>query len=256
LHKNLYQSAVWSYLFSAWRVVLAPDKRIMKIDENTNAQSIESPDIIDAVFSPSDKRLYALLNKLDESGRLSKMLYGVVTVLSNPMNPMRFQQAAATIRLIADSLIKTEQAERPRLYYLSAEESKSLDCTFEEVLGKTTAKVKNAKEQEELTDQAKRKYQQLKDVLLSGTRTKKDLLRDLLWEKRSEVVPEIIRNTVNTLMNVHSYFDDVIHGKGDESRLIENWEYFKEFLILVASDFNDIAEEIDSIIADKGVLDG
>jgi len=53
-------------------------------------QNIKGQNIIDSVFSSSDKRLYALLGRRDETGCLPKMLYGVVMALNNSQNPMRF----------------------------------------------------------------------------------------------------------------------------------------------------------------------
>ena len=200
-------------------------------------------------FTPKEQKLYELLSKRDETGQLPKMLKGIVNVLKNSDNPVRFAHAANTIRCIADELINRKAKSIIPRSMLKEDDFAEVKKNFEEILKKSLAEIKNEEDREESNQQATRTFEQLKNVLLFGVRTKRHQLVDLVGARGSRIVPEQLQKAAEQLANNYSYFARVLHRhKEDEPDFEDNWIFFQDSLILVTSEFFDIAKDIEPFL--------
>lgn len=210
------------------------------------------------IFIDKERKLYGLLSRRDETGQLAKMLEGIIKTLSDLNNPMRFSQAANTIRGIADILLKlnnnTFNSSTP---HVSEDEFEELKSKFEKILGCCITKIHDEENKNETSQTAERIYRQLKNVLSYGARTKKHQLLELLGSKDNlRILPKTLQDSAERLAKIYNYFTQVLHRHREvEPEFDENWLIFQDFLILVASGFFDLAKEIDPFLENGTIFD-
>jgi hypothetical protein len=207
-------------------------------------------------FTPKEKKLFELLVKRDETGKLARMLQGAVKVMKDPDNPVRFAQAANTIRGIAEELLKLEEGIGDSAQsYVELKDIGDLRKRFELILEKASAKIDNADDKSETLDQAKNKFDQLIKVLSFGSKSRKRRLFGLLGaDKDLKIVAEPVQNAAKKLTDIYRYFTDVLHAhRENEPEFDGNWILFQDFLILVTSDFFEIAAEIQPFLEEETI---
>lgn len=207
-------------------------------------------------FTPKEKKLFELLAKRDDTGKLARMLHGAVKVMKDPDNPVRFAQAANTIRGIAEELLKLEEGIGDSAQsYVELKDIEDLRKRFELILEKASAKIDNADDKSETLDQAKNKFDQLIKVLSFGSKSRKRRLFGLLGaDKDLKIVAAPVQNAAKKLTDIYKYFTDVLHAhRENEPEFDGNWILFQDFLILVASEFFDIAAEIQPFLEDETI---
>jgi hypothetical protein len=209
-------------------------------------------------FSPKERKLYELLIKRDETGKLPRMLRGAVKVLSDLDNPVRFAQAANTIRSIADELLKIEEnaANKPGPY-VDTTDIEDLKKRFEVILKKALTKIDDGDDKTETTNHAKNKFDQVINILSFGSKSRKRRLFGLLGaDKDLKIVALPVQNAAEKLTAIYNYFTEVLHRHHDsEPDFPGNWLLFQDFLILVTSEFFDIAAEIQPFLEEKTIED-
>lgn len=207
-------------------------------------------------FTPKEKKLFELLVKRDETGKLARMLHGAVKVMKDPDNPVRFAQAANTIRGIADELLRIEEGSvnKPGPY-VDTNDVEDLKSRFELILGKALAKIDDGDDKTETTNHAKNKFDQVINILSFGSRSRKRRLFGLLGvDKDLKIVALPVQNAAEKLTDIYNYFIEVLHRHHDNEPNFEgNWLLFQDFLILVASEFFDIAAEIQPFLEDETI---
>lgn len=207
-------------------------------------------------FTPKEKKLFELLIKRDETRKLARMLHGAVKVMKDPDNPVRFAQAANTIRGIAEELLKLEEGIGGSAQsYAELKDIEDLRKRFELILEKASAKIDNADDKSETLDQAKNKFNELIKVLSFGSKSRKRRLFGLLGaDKDLKIVAEPVQNAAKKLTDIYKYFTDVLHAhRENEPEFDGNWILFQDFLILVTSDFFEIAAEIQPFLEEETI---
>ena len=210
-------------------------------------------------FSPKERKLYELLVKRDDTRRLPRMLHGAVKVLQDLSNPVRFAQAANTIRSIANELLEREEAQTNKPEpYIDTSDIENLKTRFELILEKALEKIGDDDDRTETSINAKNKFVQLANVLSFGSRTRKRRLLSLLGERKDlKIVAMPVQNAAERLAVIYNYFTDVLHGhRENEPDFEKNWLLFQDFLILVTSEFFEIAAEIQPFLEDETVKHG
>jgi len=206
-------------------------------------------------FTPKELKLYEFLRTLDGSGKLARMLEGVVIVLLDKNNPVRFAQAANTIRCLTDSILDLKgQTKRPHKL-LDTKTISVLEKQFSKILSIALGNISDPKERKETEESVVAKFRQLKNLLSYGTKTKKDQLLGLLYHKDGlRIIPKNLQDSAEKLAKIYHYFAEVLHEhREDEPDFINKWVYFQDFLIIVASGFFDIAKEIDQFLEDRTI---
>lgn len=209
------------------------------------------------IFTDKERKLYELLCRYDETGQLAKMLEGIIRVLNDLANPMRFSQASNTIRGIADTLLNLNRSEfNSSTPYIIDDELRELKSKFEKVLEDCMAKMNDEENKNETSRTANRIYEQLRNVLSYGSKTKKNQLLGLLGSKNDiRVLPKPLQDSAERLARIYNYFTQVLHRYREiEPEFDENWLIFQDFLILAASAFFDIAKEIDPYLENSTIL--
>jgi hypothetical protein len=210
-------------------------------------------------FSEREKGLYKLLLDKDKTGQLSNMLLGIVKVLNDSTNPMRFSQAANTIRGLADILIKEKEQEiKSSAEYLSEKEINDFKIVFDSLLKKTLSNINEIDEQSHTHEIADRKFREVVYVLSKGTLTRKDLLIELLGGKQKlKIVSEPLQEQVKELAKLHKYFAETLHNSTfNKTEFNDNWFQFQWLLILIVSGFFEIAKQIDQFITEEAISNG
>lgn len=204
-------------------------------------------------MTEKEKKLYEFLGKRDETGQLQKMLEGAVKVLGDKSNPMRFSQAANTIRGIADVLLNFNKSSKIPVPKLNGEDLNEMKNKFEEILNKSLEKISDPEDKRETLQQANRKYEELKNLLSLEMKSKKHQLIELLGSKKElRVLPKALQETSEKLARIYDYFTQVLHRyRKDEPEFSKNWLFFQDFLILVTSGFFDLAKEIDPFLEEE-----
>lgn len=227
---------------------------VYEMQEETNNKKEKNRFI---VFTPKEEKLYELLTKYDEAGQLPKMLEGVVKVLDDTGNPMRFSQAANTIRGIADTLLNYNDNKisksKPNIDEYDFSDLKN---SFETILKSLLDKIADLEDKEETKQQANRKYVQLNNLLLYGARTRKHQLLDLLGSTNDlRILPKALQENAEKLAETYHYFSQVLHRyKEEEPEFSKYWLFFQDFLILVTSGFFDLAKEIDPFLEEETIF--
>ncbi len=183
--------------------------------------------------------------------KLPKMLEGVVKVLNDFNNPMRFSQSANTIRGIADILLNYNKTETKKpTPNLKEEEFNNLKNEFEIILKSSLQKITDDEDREETSLQANKKYEELKNLLSYGIRTRKQQLLELLGSvKDLRILPKALQDSAEKLAEIYNYFTQVLHRQHEyEPEFSKNWLFFQDFLILATSGFFDLAREIDPFL--------
>ena len=204
------------------------------------------------MFTPKELKLLELLVDLDGSEKLARMLAGIVAVLSDKDNPVRFAQAANTIRCLTDEILNLKGQTKKPLRLLDSKKTSSLNKMFIKVLSVTLSKITDPKEKSETRQLATDRFKQLNKLLYYGARTKKQQLLALLYHKDSlKIIPKNLQDSAEKLTNIYNYFTDVLHEhRENEPDFLNKWVYFQDFLILVTSGFFDTAKEIDAFLED------
>ena len=211
---------------------------------------LEIPNVLKDFF-PKERKLYELLVKRDETGKLSRMLHGAVRVLRDLDNPVRFAQAATTIRSIADSLLEREDNKSES--YIDESDTEDLKKCFRSILEKALTKISDDADKAETSQHATNKFEQLTKVLCFGSRTRRHRLLSLLGTKDDlKKVSDPVQKATEQLANIYNYFTEVLHRhRENEPSFESNWLLFQDFLILITSEFFEIAAEIQPFLEDE-----
>lgn len=210
-------------------------------------------------FSSKEKKLYELLVRQDDTGQLPIMLVGIVRVLKDDANPMRFHQASSTIRALADSILKLKgKPIDTGDQYLQATEIAGLEDQFVTILAKTLLKIQDADDKKQTDEMARRQFEITKNILLNGTQTRIDKLVGLLGGKNKlRIVSQILQEQAKESAKLYNYFTSSLHRcEGTADEFMPKWERFQDFLIVVASEFFDIAKEIEPFLTTTEIPDG
>jgi hypothetical protein len=209
------------------------------------------------VFTPKEEKLYELLTKYDETGQLPKMLEGVVKVLNDVGNPMRFSQAANTIRSITDTILNSNKSKINKpVSYISEEKIKKFKGYFKTILKISLEKIADEEDKEETSKQAFKKYDQLLNLVSYGARTKKHQILELIGPTKDlRVLPKTLQKNAERLAKIYNYFTDALHSHRDEEpEFNTNWLLYQDLLILITSGFFDVANEIDHFLEEETIF--
>lgn len=214
--------------------------------ENEAAVRADGRISITPALSAREAEVRKLILEYDPSGTLQRMLDGVVRVKNDTGNPMRFQQAANTIRGMADFLIDSAVGPQNPTPKINPTELEQLKRAFEQVLMKCRAKIEINEDKAETTRLARSKYLQLERQLVYGAQTKRHQLISLLGTPEDmQILSETLRNKAAEMAKTYQYFAEVLHKNNEFEPYFErNWVIFLNFLILKCSLFFEIAKRI------------
>lgn len=200
-------------------------------------------------YTEKEKYLLRLLTEYDETGQLPKMLIGIVRVLNDTENPIRYAQAANTIRGMADKLLDRDKTHLASSY-LQENDLIELEKQFNKVLHNCLCKIKDDQEQKITKDRADDQFKKLKNVLRYGAKTKIMQLLELVGSKNEiNIIPHNLQSAATNLVKLYKYFTEVLHSNSNnEPEFEEKWLLFQDFLILVTSSFFEIAKELDKYL--------
>jgi hypothetical protein len=204
------------------------------------------------VLDPREREIYDLLLKKDDDGRLSRMFLGAVLVLEDTHNPDRYAQSANSIRCLADELMgdvelkPLKKAAKPEV--VSALES--LKETFESTLSKVIEHFHEQKDHADIRIKATKSFESLEHLMKIGKTTRIQKLEGLLGEPTHvKLLPDVVKKKAEALVRQYDYFTQVLHRHhSDEADFMTNWRKFQDFILIVLSDFFQLASKIDKLL--------
>ncbi len=204
-----------------------PEKSELNLEKLKNVNSLK--------ITGKEKKLYELLIEWDDTGTLPRMLEGIIRVLNDVENPIRFSQAANSIRGLADKLLNKGNTQIESQIILKEKELDELKESFQNVLGKCMDKIDDASDKTETKNQANRKFEELNNLLSFGIKTRTHRLLELLSPRKTlRILPLPLQEAAEELAKIYKYFTAVLHRHHkDEPEFPKKWLYFQDFLILV-----------------------
>ncbi len=192
-------------------------------------------------ITDKEMKLYQLLIEWDDTGTLPRMLEGIIRVLNDVENPIRFSQAANSIRGLADKLLSKGNTPIEPKIILEDKELDELKKSFKNALGKCMDNISSASDKTETKNQANRKFEELNNLLSIGIKTRTHRLLELLSPKKTlSILPLPLQHAAEELAKTYKYFTAVLHRHyKDEPEFPRKWLYFQDFLILITSVFFD-----------------
>ncbi len=221
--------------------------------ENKVPNLVKLTDVNSLKFTDKEKKLYELLIEWDDTGTLPRMLEGIIRVLNDFENPIRFSQAANSIRGLADKLLNKGNMQIESQIILEEKELEDLKESFQNVLEECLVKISDASDKTETKNQANRKFEELNNLLSFGAKTRTHRLLELHSPRNNlKLLPLPLQEAAEELAKTYKYFTAVLHRHHkDEPEFPKKWLYFQDFLIHITSEFFDIAKEIDPFLEEE-----